>query len=391
MDAVKDNNLNRDSLSNLHVADLLLSSFQETEAQQVISSLLSSASTKETIASLFGKFPAAASQNQCKGSEICYCAYTALQNKVLRNLFEMYFATTFSQNGNNRDISIIKSFVGRVPLTLETCYFVDAEPRDFRSSLSLRDRQEFSSAQLPNRDWRSQITDTFVQTSEMAHSSMLKKIEDICFDMERRCYDVEGPLRSVENDRNRHVLEVEQLQRQNEELQQNNRQSTHTISDLRQEIARLEEHAESACNRIGELSVSLNSAQQELHDQRRLSEETLHAEKDNSRTRELDLIAASTEKDDQLEELQEELRRVRSENDRFRQSLDAETQEKASSLETIAFLQRDLEEYERGLEHHQALCSEKEDKVRSLLAENEDLRMETENMKTMVNLLYSSW
>lgn len=383
--------MNRGSLSNLHVANLLLSSFQQAESeqaesQQVISSLLSSTSTKETIASLFGQFPSQTSKVQCEGSEICYCAYTSLQNHILRNLFEMYFAAALSQNGNARDIDIIKSFVGRVPMSIEKCSFANAEPSNFRSSLLLRDRREFSSLQHPNRDWRSQITDTFMQNSKVANDSMVQKVEDICFDMERRCYDIEGPLRSAEEDRNKHMLEAEQLRRENDNLEHVNRQSAQAMSDIHQEMARLEEQAESACNRVEELSASLNSAHDKLQEQILHSEESLHLEKDRARSRELDLIATSTEKDDQLEELQERLHRVQSENEKMRRSLDVGVQEKASSSETVAFLQRDIEERNQALEQQRTLCSEKEGEIQRLLSANGELQMETENMKSMVSL-----
>jgi hypothetical protein len=382
--------MNRGSLSNLHVANLLLSSFQQAESQQVISSFLSSTSTKETIASLFGQFPSKTNQAQCEGSEICYCAYTALQNKILRNLFEMYFAAALSQNGNGRDIDIIKSFIGRVQMPLETCFFANAEPSKFRSSLLLRDRREFSSQQHPNRDWRSQLTDTFMQNSRVANDSMLQKVEDICFDMERRCYDVEGPLRSAEEDRNKHMLEVEQLRRENDNLEHASRQSAQAMSDLRQEMAHLEKQAESAYNRIEELSASLISANDELQEQMLHSEGNLHLEKERARSRELDLMATSTEKDDQLEELQEKLHRLQSDNEKMRQSLDAGMQEKAYSSETVASLQRDVEEHKEGLEQHRNLCFEKEGEIQRLLAANKDLQMESENMKTMVSLYWPS-
>jgi uncharacterized protein (DUF3084 family) len=298
----------------------------------------------------------------------------------------MYFAAALSQNGNRRDIDIIKSFVGRVPMSLEKCSFANAESSNFRSSLLLRDRREFSSLQHPNRDWRSQITDTFMQSSKVANDSMVQKVEDICFDMERRCYDTEGPLRSAEEDRNKHMLEAEQLRRENDNLEHVNRQSAQAMSDLRQEMARLEEQAESACNRVEELSASLNSAHDKLQEQILYSEESLHLEKDRARSRELDLIATSTEKDDQLEELQEKLHRVQSENEKMRRSLDVGVQEKASSSETVAFLQRDIEEHKQALEQHRTLCSEKEGEIQRLLSANGDLQMETENMKSMVSL-----
>ncbi|KAJ5111119.1 hypothetical protein N7532_001654 [Penicillium argentinense] len=386
VDAVKDNSLNQDSLSSLHVADTLLSSFQANESHQIVSSLLSSASTKETIASLFVKFPVTTDRDQCQGSDVCQCAYSALQNKILLNLFQMYFAATLSQNGSDRDISIMKSFVERAARTMtsQKCSFADAESKNFRSSLLFRDRQEFASKEIPNWDWKSSITGTFMQTSEMAHTNILKKIEDICFDMERRCHDVEGPLRSVEKDRDRCVLEVEELKYQNEELARSLGRSNQTISDLREEMAELEKHAEKAYSRVDELSLSLNSVQQQLHEQQCHSEEIFNVEKERFRTRELDLIATSTEKDDQLEELEAEVQLLRANNENMRQSLEIESQVKLFSSERAGLLERDLEHHITLLEQSRSLCSEKEDEVKRLMADNGNLKMETASMKVTV-------
>jgi predicted nuclease with TOPRIM domain len=101
-------------------------------------------------------------------------------------------------------------------------------------------------------------------------------------------------------------------------------------------------------------------------------------------------MATSTEKDDQLEELQEKLHRLQSDNEKMRQSLDAGMQEKAYSSETVASLQRDVEEHKEGLEQHRNLCFEKEGEIQRLLAANKDLQMESENMKTMVSLYWPS-
>ncbi|KAJ5572548.1 hypothetical protein N7450_009532 [Penicillium hetheringtonii] len=385
VDAVKDNNPNCDSLSNLHVADLLLSSFQQTEFQQVISSLLSSASTKDTIASLFDKFPSKPSPTHCEESEICYYAYATLQNKMLRNLFEMLFAATLSQSGNRREVDIIKSFVGRVPLSLETCAFATSEPSSFRSRLSLRDRRDFLSSQHPSRNWRSQVTDTLRQSSEMVHDRMMKKFEDICVDMERRCYDVEGPLRFVEEDLKKQSFEMQQLQHQNEKLRQDNRQSAQTICDLRQEVARLEEQAESTARRAEELAASLSSAQSCLQEQLSLSDGNLRMEKDKFRTRELDLIASCTEKDDRLEELQGELRCLQAEGEDLRLSLKIEVQTRESSMKTVALLQGELQEHKNLLEQQKSLFTQKEDEVEHLLGSNAEFQMETEHMKTKMD------
>lgn len=386
VDALKDDAPTCGSFSNLHVADLLLSGLQSAESQLVNSSLLRSASTKEAIASLLGRFPTVQNEANCQGVEVCNCAYSSMKNRIFLRLFEIYFAAALSQNGNNTDILVMKSLVGRVTTTFtqQDCWFSKSNTKDFRGSLYVRDGREFVSTQHPTRDWRSGVAETFRRNSQASHENIMKVLGDVCFDLERRCYDVEGPLRSVESDRDRYAFEAEQLKRQNEELVSRVTESSCTVSALQQDLARLEERAEAAYARVEELSMSLNSAGQEAQEQQRLSEETLHKERQASRTRELDLIATATAKDDQIEELQDELHSLRSENKQMRLGLDEASRVNATLSETSASLQHELADVRDLLESARAMCTQKEDELKHLLTDKEDLRMELGTMKQMV-------
>lgn len=388
VDALKDDSPNRGSLSSLHTADLLLSGFQSTESKPIVSSLLNSVSTKEAIADLFGKFPVTPSQDECRGSEVCYCAYAALKNKILLNLFEIYFAAALSTNGNATDIMLMKTFVDRSARSFadKSCSFSAADSRDSRGSISLRGTQDFSSAGPPSRDWRSGVTKTFMQNAQVSHDNMMKKIGDICFDLERRCHDVEGPLRSVEQERDYHIAKNEQLKQRSEDLQRQLDQSSHAVSCLQDDLSRMGENAESASCRVQELTASIESLNQELEDQRRNFENTLQMERDTARSKELDLIAIITERDDQYEELQAETCRLQSENEEMRQTLETASKEKTTSSETSASLRNELEELKCLLAESKLLCDLKEDEVKHLLTDNEDLRMNYETMKATVQM-----
>lgn len=386
VDALKDDSPSPGSMCSLHVAELLLSNFQSAQFQLITSCLLNSASTKETMASLLGRFPTVQNQTHCQGCEVCYCAYGTLKNKIFLSLFEIYFSSALSQHRDNTDILVMKSFVGRVTpsLTQKNCLFFTSDRQSFQQSLFVRDRRDFASANLPARDWRPGVAEKLAQNARTSHDTMMKLLGDVCLDLERRCYDVEGPLRSVEAERDQHALGAEQLRHQKEELERQLGQSATSVSALQQDLTRLEEHAEGACARAEELSASLDATRQEFQDQRRLSEQTLHVEREAARTRELDLIAMSTAKDDQLEELQDELRRLQSENELMRQKLDLSSKDKAASSETTASLRSELEEVKGHLASARDMCSQKENEVKRLLTDKEDMRMEMGTMKTKV-------
>lgn len=90
------------------------------------------------------------------------------------------------------------------------------------------------------------------------------------------------------------------------------------------------------------------------------------------------------EGDDELEALQEEMGCLRAENERIHQTLDTVSREKAVSLETVASLRQDLTTVEQHLESYKLHSAQNEDKVKRLLTDNEDLRMEMGAVKTTV-------
>ncbi|KAJ5623107.1 hypothetical protein N7490_011712 [Penicillium lividum] len=377
----------RNSLSDLHLANLILAGFQASQSSVLVDALLDSVSTRESVLGLLGSFPAMPNQAQCQGLEACSCAKKTQQNQLLINMFEIYFAAALSRSGNNKEILVMKSFVGHSAklLTGGGCSFLESKIADFRYSVSLRSRQGFASIKYPARDWRSGVAETMVQDAQNSRDNMTKKIEEICVDLERRCYEVEGPLRFAEEERDRYISESEQLKHQNDDLEKQLEISSNANMDLQQSFSRLEEHAENACARVEEMSAALDSARQELVEQRRLAEEATHREQGNARDRQLDLLATCTEKDDQLEEHQGKLNYLQSENQQLQQTLEENSKEQNILNERFASLMNELAETKDMLEANKAVCSKKDNEIQELLAETKLMQMEIGNMKTMID------
>ncbi|OOQ81565.1 hypothetical protein PEBR_42457 [Penicillium brasilianum] len=386
VDTLKDDGVGRESMVNLHVSDILLSGFQANLSEPIIRSLLNSASTKQTIAGLLGRFPVAPAQSQCQGSPICHCAYSGLQNKVLLSLYEIYFASALSHDGDAADIGLMKSLLQRATKSLgpSSCTLAQSEHNAFRSSLNLRNRQDFTTKRQPIRDWRASITEMHMRNAETSHIDIMKMVEDICFDLERRCYDIESPVRSAEEERDRQKYEAEKLQQHNEDLTRQLDQSTQVIATLQQDLARLEEHAGTASTRAEELSEALELARQELRDQQHRADDAFRAEQERARSRELELAVTSTEKDDHLEELHESLRQLESQRQHLEQVVQTFSHERATSAEATNALEHEIAELRNLLEAKSSLCSQKEDEVKRLLAENNGLQTELGTTQIMV-------
>ena len=373
------------TLSDLYLAELILSGFHSVKSTLVVSALLDSISTKDTMLSLIDMFPAQSTQVQCNGADTCQCEKVTLQNRVLISLFELYFAAALSRNGNDKDTQALKRFVNSAAssITRSNCKFLTACNKKPYPRISGYNRKSVSAEPLSS-NWRSVLAGEFMELAQITQDSMMRKIEVVCADLDRRCRNVETPLRAAEEERDKHISEVNSLKCQNEELARQLQVSLQDISQMQQEVTRVEERAERSTSREDELTASLNSAQEELRHQQRHFDVALQREREDARTRELDLIATSTEKDDQLEELQDQVHHLQAENHEMQEAISAAATEQASSCSALSCMGKELSETRKALETTKALCSQKEDKIRCLLAEKEDEQKELGIMKTRV-------
>ncbi|KAF4771708.1 hypothetical protein HAV15_004556 [Penicillium sp. str.  len=383
-------------IATLHLAHLVLAGVQEVHAEIMLSNLNNSMlPLRELLGEVVEYFPRQPSESQCSGRAWCASELSTKQNKLFLSLLRLYSRAS-AQNGS--DI-IMKSFMGRVEQSMPSlnCAFLTTTPKAFRGSLALRDRHDFSSTQI-NRNWRSGVTELFMQNAQTSHDSMMRKIEDTCFDLERRCHNVEGPLRAVEEERDLYASENEQLRRQNEELneqlkaenteiQTKLRNSHDSLVELNNEKTRLEQLLQSQCTYTDELTMSLESAREELQQQQRSSEKALLAEKEKARSKELEMMATLTGKDDQLGDLQEEMCSLQMKNEQARQSFDQMSSEKATLSELSSSLEQELASVVEALKQTRLYADEKEDELSRLLAQEEELRKELGSVESTLKLL----
>ncbi|KAJ5520103.1 hypothetical protein N7463_000556 [Penicillium fimorum] len=368
-------------LAALNLANFVLVGVQEVYPEPLFSNVNNSmAPLREALGEMVEVFPRMPSESQCDGGTWCGSELYIKQNKLFLSLLKLYKAS--AQNGTDM---IMKSFIGQVEQSMPSfnCVFSTATPKAFRGSLVLRDRHDLSLTQI-NRDWRSGVTELFMQNAQTSHDSMMRKIEDICFDLESRCHNVEGPLRAAEEERNRYAMENEQLKVQNAELETKSRGLSDCFVELGHENTRLEQLLQGQCAYTDELTTSLKSAREELQQQQGSSEKALLVEKEKARSKELEMMATLTEKDDQLEELQQELCSLQMKNEQIRQSLDQVSRERVTLSELSGSMEQELASAAETLKQTKLLVDEKEDEVNRLLAQEEDLRKELGSMATTV-------
>ncbi|KAJ5555083.1 hypothetical protein N7535_007528 [Penicillium sp. DV-2018c] len=317
----------------LHLADLILAGLEGELCTSSCESVIDIIDMRDTLSETLEYFPREPSESQCGSQIMCTWQLYAMQTRLALSTFEIYHDLSFPVHGDSRPV---KSFTARVKSVLKaSCAFSGTKPKDFRGSFTLRDRHDLSTH--INRDWRSGITELLRKNAQTSQETMMRKIEDTCFDLERRCNDIEGPLRAAEAERDRFAHENEELRRENEELKNRARQSSESLAELGNENTRLKVSLE-------ELAASLGSVQEELQELQRSSEQAILTEREESRSKELETIATLTEKEDQLEELQEKIRDLRMRNEEARQTVDQLTSEKATLSDLSTSLKQELVE-----------------------------------------------
>ncbi|KAL4953604.1 hypothetical protein BDW69DRAFT_164990 [Aspergillus filifer] len=295
---------------------------------------------------LLGTYPRQAPGLSCEGSDICYASALRLENDLLCDLLTFWAEVMLSQSmqkpPNSTEIATITAFLSKNKMLLPEpkCTPPQANSLELRTH-KLYPRAREGAVHL-RTDWRAGIRDVMAANTQAVNDSLMRKVEDICYDLEQRCGNIEAPLRLVEEERDRHRSEAEQLKEQNHSLEYQLQQASSTISELREEMFRLAGHATSATERVDELSANLVQAKHELDELRRTSQDALDYERESSRTRELDAIATLTERDERLDELREELKEQTEANEELRSKLASVWGEKTSSLEEIAAMKEEL-------------------------------------------------
>lgn len=373
-----------------NLARLFLSGLRKLDVQPLGSKArdLASSLGRETVLKLLEHFPRRPPHPQCDGSIACHTELAASENKLLMDLLD--FCSLSPSLDNNAfgapGTNCLAVFMAQVQRNLPggKCVFTAAKPLNFRHSFLLPDRQQNPSI-YPRRDWKAGIAETVTSNAHNLHENMMKQVQEICWDLEHRCYDTEAPLRAVEEERDMFYFETEDLKRQKTELEDRIQQSSSAISSLQHRTTSLEKHAESVSAHAEDLSTKLEAVQNELEEQRRYSEEMTHRENEKARTKELDLIATLTEKEDQLEELQGEIHEQRVENEEVRKALDSVSKEKAVSLENAISLRQEIAKLEDTIESNKRSATEKGEEIQQLLADKQRARVEFEALENEVS------
>jgi chromosome segregation ATPase len=209
-------------------------------------------------------------------------------------------------------------------------------------------------------------------------------MEAICYDFESRCHNVEEPMRTIEEQRDNLYNQLEEARQLNVDLEFRAKQSSELIANLRVEVSRLADRERNSSMEAKSLAAQLGALLTELDTVSKESEDSAKVDRRKARTRELDLMAIVTDRDDQVEELQTEMENLKREYMTLKersQVMAAENEVVAQEREALRFENTRLQQV---LDDRNALVLEKEDHIQALDDTNKDLICESQSLWTKV-------
>lgn len=376
----------------MKIASLVVSGLRNLEFHhQATMKEVSLGLKSDSVHQLMKSFPRRNLQTYCNQSSVCYAALSTAENELLVDLCELYSRAFILRKVDDieayrEQASITSEFMTHVKegMCKSECVLAVVKPVTNRDVISYLDTSEASPN--PRRDWRADISETLMSSTRVSHDKLMKKVGEVCRDLEYRCYNTETPIRAIEEERDKATLETGQLRQYNSEIEAQLQQALNTITDLQQNVSHLESHAESTTARVEDLCASLNVARKELEDQRRGSNESYHQERENSRTKELEFRAILTEKDDYLEELQKENSDQRARNEELKEALESTSKEHSNSLEDLASCEASISRFRDLLEGSEEAAKDQGCEVESLRGDMELMSLEKEDIQRKVIL-----
>lgn len=318
---------------------------------------------------------------------ICPCVYAERRNSLQQKICTLILKVAiFShQDAFSLDTSLGSALVDRkVALELKTsaCQSYSKASSSRRSaSVPLFEIESTPHSTGGSSQWRERIKRDLAQNTEHQYQTIVRTMGETCQDLERRCNEVERPLREEQAISRQLHKEREASSVRIVELEAHNQEQSLFLEGIEQEKSDLAEHVTSLESERDDLSSQMENLRQEVQ---AATEKVKHARRCGTDTiKEMELIhaAAIAEKDEDLETQHHCQRELKTKIDSVEASA-AELRAKAvttaqeiAQLEATKWEQRSaLDQAKINLDEKQAECNEQMELVDRLKADRNDLQ-----------------
>ncbi|KAL8733647.1 MAG: hypothetical protein Q9166_002057 [cf. Caloplaca sp. 2 TL-2023] len=226
-------------------------------------------------------------------------------------------------------------------------------------------------AMASSEQWRAHIQNDLAQNAKHQHQRIIRTMGDVCRDLERRCDEVEGPLRNEQAKSAQLHNQLDESKLRITELESHSHEQSLVLDGIEQEKCELAAHLRGVENERADLCSQVEKSREELSKTTQDAQDADRNAMKEKRELELAHMAAIAEKDEDLElqyrkELASRARIKELEADV------ADLQAKASvNEEQIARLETTITEQQTALSEANALLNAKQQIV--------DLQQQTSN------------
>lgn len=346
----------------------------------------------------------------CVTSPVCTAATRALKNELSLELLTCFHSSAIacSEAVPLKSHDLILSFFDRTKdqgRKANGCRFSQATGPERFGGIFQKTVQPVTTIQMEgsSHEWRSKLAASLLENAQTSHQSIIQQVEAICQDCESRCASIEEPLSAVAQERDELRRQLEEAREVNMELESRALQSSEMISSLTSDKNQLAEMNRDYSLQVEHLTEQVDALQSELDSAREESQDSIETERTKARTRELDLMATVTERDDLLDEQEAEMNGVRRENANLKERLDYTSernneisQERDALHAEVSKLQKQAAQARETFEHEisrlrqvmdirESTNTEKDNRIMALTDTNKDLSRELQSFKERVS------
>jgi predicted nucleic acid-binding Zn-ribbon protein len=364
---------------------------------------------EETLKAYIQTFCSGQGDYICETSPVCTAETRELKNQLFVELLSCFHSSAVARREAfpPKSYDFILPFLdhmkdqGRKP---KACPFAQARGPQRLGGLCHKSTQPTLTEQTEgsSHEWRTKLAASLLENAQTSHQSIIQQMEAICRDLESRCVSIEKPLAAVAQERDELRRQLEEAREVNMKLESQALQSSEMISKLTSEKSQLAEKNMDYALQIEHLAEQVDALRNELDSAREESHDSIEMERTKACTRELDLMATVTERDDLLEEQQIEMDTVRQENAHLKERVDTISkrneeisQERGALRAEVSKLQKEATQGREMLGNevsrlHQLMDirestnAEKDNRIMALTDTNKDLSRELQSFKDRV-------
>lgn len=312
----------------------------------------------------------------------CSTAVLSERKAIGHAICSLFLSAALTADHSQTDVAseLYPPLVGTYALTVQNdspCSHKAAAPR---THINLQQYSPVKAFQ-PGSNWQAGLGNHLQSRAQQDHSALSAFFSNVCADLERRCSEVEAPLREEQERRAELQQEYDNLYRAYTNLEDSKSRVTMRVDAVEgekrecvQDLEQTKEANDQLLTRVEKLEIVLRDNQHQAREQlEKMNREFAHAEMDHATT-----LAKSEE---HLEELETELANARAENREKQAANDQLINELTSSRTKEDTLEAELRDWRATDEEHKRVIDAAEKAKDELVSKCETLFADMEKMR----------